>query len=266
MKSKIVLLIHKLIFYLKLENIIFLFSKLLSFPIWKLLPQNIMYNPNDKLKVKKNNIIFIINRSDFTQWQIYAEYPELHYQAFLKNNKIGNTIDVGANIGSFSLKVAKYLNEKNSEFKVYSFEPYNEIFEILKNNIDNNPSIKEFIVNERVALSDKINQKLNFQIIEKNLGANFLTKVSETESISDEKKIVLSDTLDNYCKSKNLNNITFIKIDVEGMELEVLDGGVEIINENKPALFIEVNETKYNEKNLSIRPYLHKFEKEKKWL
>ena len=85
MKSKIVLLIHKLIFYLKLENIIFLFSKLLSFPIWKLLPQNIMYNPNDKLKVKKNNIIFIINRSDFTQWQIYAEYPELHYQAFLKN-------------------------------------------------------------------------------------------------------------------------------------------------------------------------------------
>ena len=46
-----------------------------------------MYSHFDSSKNNRNNLFYIINRSDFTQWQIYANYPELHYEAFSKTLK-----------------------------------------------------------------------------------------------------------------------------------------------------------------------------------
>jgi hypothetical protein len=44
-----------------------------------------------------------------------------------------------------------------------------------------------------------------------------------------------------------LNNISLIKIDVEGMELDVLEGAKETITRNKPIIFIEFLKSKYNQ-------------------
>ena len=106
------------------------------------------------VKINRNNLFYIINRSDFTQWQIYANYPELHYEAFSKTLK-GNTIDIGSNVGSFSIVAAKYLASEKSKFKVYSFEPYDEIFNKLLKNIELNPHIKNNIILEKTALSNE---------------------------------------------------------------------------------------------------------------
>ena len=75
---------------------------------------------------------------------------------------------------------------------------------------------------------------------------------------------VLGDTLDNYCNKNNINNITFIKIDVEGIELDVLKGSTNIIKKNKPDIFIEINEKKYNERGQSFKSYLLNFDNEKR--
>ncbi|MBX9696842.1 MAG: FkbM family methyltransferase [Alphaproteobacteria bacterium] len=48
-------------------------------------------------------------------------------------------------------------------------------------------------------------------------------------------------TLDSFVDSQNLESLDFIKIDVEGHELEVLKGGVKTLKRLKPALMIEVN-------------------------
>jgi FkbM family methyltransferase len=48
---------------------------------------------------------------------------------------------------------------------------------------------------------------------------------------------ILLKTLDSY----NLENVTFIKVDVEGHELEVIKGASETINRNKPDLLIETH-------------------------
>ena len=132
MKSKLILLLHKIIKKFKLENIVIMICILLNIPTWKALPQNINYRDNDKIKIKRNKIKYIVNRNDFTQWQIYANYPELHYEAFIQNGTQGNVIDVGANIGSFSLRVAKYFRDNKSNNKVYAFEPFQKIFNILE--------------------------------------------------------------------------------------------------------------------------------------
>ena len=258
MKSKIIFILHLVIRKFHLEFFVFLITKISKISSWKALPQNIHYKFDDNIKIYRNEVNFFVNRNDFTQWQIYANYPELHYEAFLNNYKKGNVIDVGSNIGSFSLLVANYLKKIKSDYKVYAFEPYFEIYSKLKKNLDINPGLSTRIVIENTALSEKIDEKMKFEIINHNLGANFLKKINNDNNEKND-KILTTDTLDNYCFKKNISNIRFIKIDVEGMELEVLNGSESIIEQFEPSIFIEVNENKYREKNLSFEPYLNKF-------
>ena len=49
--------------------------------------------------------------------------------------------------------------------------------------------------------------------------------------------------LDNYCKEKNISRIDVLKIDVEGSEIEVLEGGVDILK-NTNIIQIEIFDTK----------------------
>jgi FkbM family methyltransferase len=50
-------------------------------------------------------------------------------------------------------------------------------------------------------------------------------------------------TLDGYCNDKNVNNIDFLKVDIEGMELDFLMGGSKIINESTKIIQFEFAST-----------------------
>ena len=63
------------------------------------------------------------------------------------------------------------------------------------------------------------------------------------------------------CEINKLENVSFIKIDVEGMEIEVLNGAKNLIDRNRSSIFVEVNEKKYVEKNLSFLPIIEKYNK-----
>ena len=191
------------------------------------LPQNINYRDNDKIIIKRNKIKYIVNRNDFTQWQIYANYPELHYEALSKWDQ-GNVIDVGANIGSFSLRVAKYFRDNKSNNKVYAFEPFQKIFNMLEKNLSFNCDLRENIILSETAISDKIDDEMVFEIVEKNFGANFLKKINKFSN--NKKNILKTTTIDNLCEINKLENVSFVKIDVEGMEIEVLNGAKNLID------------------------------------
>ncbi len=90
-------------------------------------------------------------------------------------------------------------------------------------------------------------------------------------------------TLDNYCSDNNLTNITAIKIDVDGMDFEVLKGSEKTIEINRPSIMIENYSSKliefFKDKNYSLlslsalknRPYCLELEEldshdESKWI
>ena len=53
---------------------------------------------------------------------------------------------------------------------------------------------------------------------------------------------VEADTLDNLLKTRGINEVNWIKIDVEGAELEVLKGAAGILSKSSDlALFVEVH-------------------------
>ncbi len=151
-----------------------------------------------------------------------SPYFEKYFQDYISNSKENNIfIDIGANVGFYSFLA---LNKKNFQ-KVYCFEPNPDTFKLLKENISLN-GYDDYIISNNIVLGSKTS-KVSF---EKNLVHTGGSKVVEKDQCSyDDKKqtVTLSQiSFDSYILDKNISpsQITFIKIDVEGYEYEVLSG------------------------------------------
>lgn len=130
---------------------------------------------------------------------------------YLKIKKGDIVLDIGANVGTFSL----YCN--NAE-KVYAFEPVPDNIQLLKYNIAQNPPSNIEIVEK--AVSSK-NGFQNIYVSKKAYGSHTLIEnfqVDETTKALSIQTILLSD----FIKEKKIKKINFLKMDCEGSEFEIL--------------------------------------------
>ena len=151
---------------------------------------------------------------------IYGESDTEFVKKVIKKNDI--VLDIGANIGYYSLIFAKLVGDSG---KVFSFEPESENFKILKKNIEvngyNNVILEQKIVSNADGKSTLyVSEKAGSHRIYK--PDNYVESL-EIESIS----------MDSYIEKNNIKKINFIKIDVEGAELNVLQGIQKILDSNK---------------------------------
>lgn len=140
--------------------------------------------------------------------------------------------DIGANIGSYSIELLEKTNAK-----IYSFEPVPETYQLLNNTLSK--------YNDRVVTENKgigcENKTLTIHYNPKALShASFSEDVKKISYITNEKKLDIEVvSLDSYCKKKSIIAIDFIKIDVEGYEVEIFQGAIETFREIQPK-FIQI--------------------------
>lgn len=144
---------------------------------------------------------------------------------FIKNKDI---IDAGAYTGDTSIPIAKFTNKN-----VYAFEPFEESVEILKKNINSN-HIKNIIPVQKSLGNKNGEQTLylsgdNVQGITNNANARDYDQELNVEEI----------TLDSFVQENNLD-VGYITVDVEGAEMELLEGAIETIKAQKPILNISI--------------------------
>ena len=140
-------------------------------------------------------------------------------------------LDVGANIGWFSIRFAK----ENPLVKVHAFEPMPTSFSFLQRNIAAN-DLGLQVVSYNYGLSDN-NGSFDFFIAPTSGTNASLLNVAGAENA--QKVIGLTMTLDQWCSNQNINP-DFIKCDVEGAELLVFRGGRETLLKNHPIVFTEL--------------------------
>jgi len=142
-----------------------------------------------------------------------------------------NIIDIGANLGWYSMHVAKNFPQS----LVYAFEPIPRTFEFLNQNIKIN-NISN-IITYQLGLSDQSGElNLYFDPL---LSVNAsLQNVSESENAQKITCTII--TLDEFCYKNNIKQVDFIKCDVEGAELFALKGGKKTISDSKPIIFCEM--------------------------
>jgi FkbM family methyltransferase len=139
-------------------------------------------------------------------------------------------LDIGANVGAISFALAK---RGGSLGKVYACEPGESLFKRLVDNIRLNPGYEKFIFPFKVGFSDKREVRLWNEDKQNRGNASFLF----LDSNQDERVELIP--FDHFMSEQNLDRLDFIKIDVEGMEYEVIKGAVETIRKYKPILWYE---------------------------
>lgn len=135
-------------------------------------------------------------------------------------------VEVGANIGNHLAFYAQHMNSR----KIFPFEPNPDSIDLLNRNIKANGL--ESVVDTRGIGIGAGAQHGQFSVvlpIENNLGAARLS----ADEAGQLEVFPLDERLDGEA-------VDFIKIDVEGMEFEVLEGAAKLIERNRPILMVEV--------------------------
>ena len=199
----------------------------------------ISYNEIDNKKIYY--LRFDVGIGQFLKKGIWwEEFMKPYFQKYYRSNT--NVIDVGANFGTHSILLANIIS-KNCQ--VFSFEPI--YWDITMMNADaNNMQDKICVFNKGLG---KKNEVIKIKTYDRSMKKPYgrvslhgLSGLQVDKDLNVEKEVGIL-TLD----SLHLNNISLIKIDVEGMELDVLEGAKETITRNKPIIFIEFLKSKYNQ-------------------
>jgi len=142
-------------------------------------------------------------------------------------------VDVGSECGYYTFIASKYMN--NGE--IITIEPEKARFDVLRSSIEKKKNPNVNIVAHNICVGD-----YNGEIILYTGGTPSVVK-----SISSIKKRILNNQITSEIKTLDSLlegvDVDFIKIDVEGYELNVLEGCRVILKTKKPALLLEIHDT-----------------------
>jgi FkbM family methyltransferase len=163
---------------------------------------------------------------------------EMAEQRFVHNFlKPGMTVlDIGAHHGFYTLLASKAVGPKG---RVVSFEPspreQKELLRHLRLNRCRNVTV------EGIALTSQSGEAEYHVVDSEETGCNSLRPPNvggATHSI-----VVQTKTLDQCVLERNIASVDFVKLDVEGAELEVLRGSVRLLEQRpRPVMLVEVSE------------------------
>lgn len=164
----------------------------------------------------------------------YQEYVNDEFRKYFVPKT--NILDVGSNIGIFTVSFSKIA----SDCKVHSFEAVSTTRKLLTKSVElnklENIDIYDF------GLSDE-NKKININIDCDNLGNSSISQdLHEIDKMKNlplrnvKKKVIEVKKLDDL----KIDNISFIKVDIQEHELEFLKGAKETLKNNNATVILEI--------------------------
>lgn len=218
-----------------------------------------MQNPITQTQSKHGTFIHFRNDDPIGAClNYYGEWAQQEFDLF--ENLLtaeSNVLDVGANIGTHAVYFSKKCNKGN----VVAIEPQIYIFEILAANILLNGCYNAIPIHAGVSSKPGVAKMVNFNPFVEHKVNYGEFKINNNSNKGIDTDIII---LDKYA---SLNRFNLIKLDVEGLEVDVLEGATRILKEHKPFLYIEFNNKQGNDQllnkiyELDYVPYWHIYTK-----
>jgi len=147
-----------------------------------------------------------------------------YYQYFYKVKKDDVIIDAGANCGHLSIFFSKLIGDKGL---VYAFEPDSFNIKRINKNRELNKDLSDNIKIEELLLWNE-NKLVNFY--EAGTVGSSAVWIPDTDKCVKKQAI----RIDEWVMKNNISKLDFIKMDIEGAEIEALEGCVQTIQNLKP--------------------------------
>ncbi len=153
--------------------------------------------------------------------------------------KPGDTVlDIGANVGAHTLGLAKGVGPTG---KVFAFEPADFAFQKLLRNLALNPELEKRTQASQIMLGANMDKPLAEGVY-----ASWpLEKVDSVHPKHRGRFVstqgAVADTLDGFVGRLGIGRIDLIKMDVDGNELPVLQGGRDVLQKHRPTIVMEMS-------------------------
>lgn len=209
----------------------------------RLVPGHMLYRKPTLRRVRHHGIDFELDVSDYMEWCAYyglAIEPRAVLYGLVRPGDVA--LDVGTNIGETLLNFARITGDKGV---VYGFEPNPVTFRKCQANIALNPQLGPIrLFNE--GLGDREAVLHMHTPSPRNTGGD---RIALSHAKTDGLVVVKVVTLDQVVERERITSLNFIKIDVEGFELNVLRGAERSLRRFQPVLFIELDDTNLREQD-----------------
>jgi len=170
-----------------------------------------------------------LDEKDSLSLSIWGTFEEFETEIVKKEIKAGDVVlDIGANIGYYTLIFAKLVGESG---KVFAFEPDPVNFSLLKKNIEAN-GYKNVVLIQK-AVSNK-NEKLKLYLCEENRGDHRIYDSHDNRQSVEVEAIRLEDYFKDYG-----GKIDFIKMDIQGAEGGATQGMFSLLQKNQVKIITE---------------------------
>lgn len=149
-------------------------------------------------------------------------------------------LDVGANIGAHTLHLAVAVGPRG---RVIAFEPTAPAFERLARNVALNPEIGDRIILQQTMLLGRADAALPEALV----SSWPLLPRSQLDPIAPGRPQpttgAISARLDDVLRSASISSVAFVKLDVDGFELDVLQGARRLLEQSAPLILLELAPT-----------------------
>jgi FkbM family methyltransferase len=162
----------------------------------------------------------------------------------------GTIFDIGANVGQWTsslLDVAGRVGVPHGGLSLHLFEPAPEAADALERVLQDLPSNVSAVLN-RVAVAAEGGRR-EFHMVGPTAGTNSLF---ESPAATSQRIEVRCITLDRYCRDNGIRRVDLCKIDTEGADYLVLQGGIESLRSG----VLKCVQFEYNQRWIQSRHFL----------
>ena len=165
-------------------------------------------------------------------WRYRLKVEKYEIEFLIKHLKPGQiAVDIGSHKGAYTYWMSKYVGKNGG---VYAFEPQSILYNKLKKLIEYSKLDNVFLY--PIAFSSSIGKS---NLIIPNKRSSPSASINRKKTFDDSTIEIDITTLDNFFCKKNKISVDYLKCDVEGHELEVLQGGKKFLNYCRPIISIE---------------------------
>lgn len=209
----------------------------------KFVPPNYLYSPNSKRIVQRDMLNYDLDLSDVVDHGIYFQLKDSgRNKLYALTKKEMTVFDIGANMGDTALNFSKIIGPKGN---VIAFEPDDRNYKRALRNFSLNLASNITLLN--IGLGEENKTEKLYRV---NLGNQGMNRILKDEHNYDFTEITIR-KLDSFITEHSTTKVDLVKIDVEGFEMNVLKGSVEMLKKFNPILFIEINDNNLKEHSSS---------------